>query len=185
MKLEQIDLSKLTRETYISCEIVESRNYLRNQTDEFIVFDFLIKWLEIINYLFSLTIISKNEIEISTEIKKKIEAGDFDKWRKMFWQWAGEDAEFNTRLNNCTLTDEIIGYMNDIFKIVTEREYKFQKHSIQELLNAANELRNYTRGHGVFSFEITQDMNRKLIEIHAVSYTHLVWEQLEFIQIIY
>lgn len=165
MKLEQIDLSKLTGETYISREIVEFRNYLRNQTDEFIVFDFLIKWLEIINYLFSLTIISKHEIQISTEIKKKIEYGDFDKWRKMLYQWADEDVEFDTRLNNCAVTGDIIGYMKDIFRTITLREYEFQEDSIQELLDSSNELRNYTRGHGVFTFEITQDMNGKLIEI--------------------
>ncbi|MGM9928797.1 MAG: hypothetical protein ACI35P_12700, partial [Bacillus sp. (in: firmicutes)] len=64
-ELKHADLAGLTKSTCISDEIVGFKRYLMNQIDEFLVFDFAIKWLEIVNYLFALTVISKNEIRIS------------------------------------------------------------------------------------------------------------------------
>lgn len=164
-QLKQIDLSKLTKETNIISEIIEFRRFLMNQIDEFIVFDYLIKWFENVNYLFALIAISRNKVKVSPTIKMELENADFRKWRELFEKLLDKDKEFKTRLNSFDKKEQIFDRFNRVYQIITLREYKFKNYSIKELLDAANKLRDYTRGHGVFTFEISQEMNLNLTEI--------------------
>ena len=48
---------------------------------------------------------------------------------------------------------------------VTNQNYTFHDHTLDLLFDKLRALRNYTRGHGVFTFEITREINLKLAEI--------------------
>ena len=46
---------------------------------------------------------------------------------------------------------------------------------MQELLEACNYLRDYTRGHGVFTFEISQYINLNLLKILVALLNSLIY----------
>lgn len=165
-QLEQIDLTVLERETCISEEIGEFKHYLIDQTtDQFIMFDLIVKWLEIINYFFALTAlsVSNKKCEIH-EFEKIIDHADFKKWRDVF-DGIVETEKLKEQINEHIVDVVAFDIFNDLWKILASRSYEFKDHSIQDLLEACNYLRDYTRGHGVFTFEISQEINLLLLKL--------------------
>lgn len=165
-QLKQIDLTVLERETCISEEIEEFKNYLIDQTmDQFVMFDLIVKWLEIVNYFFALTAlsVSNKKYEIH-EFEKNIDHADFKKWRDVFDSIV-EKEKLNEQINKYIVDVVAFDIFNDLWKILASRSYEFKDHSIQDLLEACNCLRDYTRGHGVFTFEISQEINLLLLRL--------------------
>lgn len=165
-QLEQIDLSVLDRATCISEEVEEFKYYLIDHTtDQFIVFDMIVKWLEIINYFFALTALSASNKRCEIhEFEKKIDHADFKKWRDVF-NAIVETESFNEKVNEYVFEDEVFDVFNEVWKILASRPYEFKTHYVQDLLEACNYLRDYTRGHGVFTFEISQEINLLLLRL--------------------
>lgn len=165
-QLEQIDLSVLDRATCISEELEEFKYYLIDQTtDQFIMFDMIIKWLEIINYFFALTAMSVSNRKFEMhEFEKSIDHADFNKWRAVFGHIIASE-KLNALVNEYIIDGDVFDAFNDLWKVLASRTYEFKAHSIQNLLEACNYLRDYTRGHGVFTFEISQEINLLLLKL--------------------
>lgn len=165
-QLEQIDLSVLDRATCISEEIEEFKYYLIDQTtDQFIMFDMIIKWLEIANYFFALTAVSVSNKKFEMlEFEKSIDHADFNKWRDVFDRVVVSE-KLNAKVNEYIVDVDVFEAFNELWKILASRTYEFKAYSIQDLLEACNYLRDYTRGHGVFTFEISQEINLLLLKL--------------------
>lgn len=165
-QLEQINLSILDRATCISEEVEEFKYYLIDQTtDQFIVFDMIVKWLEIINYFFALTALSASNKKCEIhEFEKELDHADFKKWRDVF-NAVVEMEDLNEKINDYALEDDVFDVFDEVWKILASRSYEFKARDIQDLLEACNYLRDYTRGHGVFTFEISQDINLRLLRL--------------------
>ena len=162
--LAKMSVSQLTEPNILVDELLAFSDYLQKCTDSFLVFDFTIKWLEIINYFYSLVSICKNECKVTDSILKKIDMADFDRWRDMRRSFA-KNSTVNLILNKTISERTVFTVFSDLWKTVVARDYSFAAYSISELLQATNRLRDYTRGHGVFTFEITWDVNMALAEI--------------------
>ena len=162
--LDNMSVHHLTETNILVDELVAFSDYLQKCTDPFLVFDFSIKWLEIINYFYSLVSVCKNECKVTNSILKKIEMADFDRWRDMRRSFA-KNATVDQILNKTVSDRTVFTVFSDLWRIVVARDYVFVAYSIAELLQAANRLRDYTRGHGIFTFEITWDVNTALAEI--------------------
>lgn len=163
-ELDNIDFSKLSNADMISEEIAGFKRYMETLTDDFLSFDYAIKWLEIVNYLFALVAFSKNDQSILNHTKK-IGYADFGRWREILKSGFKEDKELGLIMNTKCNDVSAFGEFEQLWQIVTSRQYDFEKHTVLNLLDAANKLRNYTRGHGVFTFDISQGINIGLIRI--------------------
>ena len=78
-------------------------------------------------------------------------------------------------VNEYEINIEIFKIFNSTWKLVTSRSYDFHSYTVQELLEACNYLRDYTRGHGVFTFEISQYINLNLLKILAALANSLIY----------
>ena len=163
--LNSIDLSKLKNENFISEEIADFKSYMETLTDDFQSFDYAIKWMEIVNYLFALVGFSKCCQPVFNE-KKKIVNADFGRWRSIVNNNCKEDNELSLIMNT-EFNDAAFKEFENLWSIITNREYHFELYTVQNLLDGVRKIRNYTRGHGVFTFEISQSINISLIKILA------------------
>lgn len=163
--ISKLHFGKLSRTNIFIDEIIGFKHYLECNTNSFLVFDYAIKWMEIVNYLCSLMSISRQGISVSQQNLARISHADFIKWSD-FRKKEGKDEKVNLFLaRELKKEDPVFATFYFVWSEVTSRPYSFSKYSINELLHALRELRNYTRGHGVFTFEISQEINLALIEI--------------------
>lgn len=164
-EIDKIDLTKLNKSNCISEEISCFKRYMKTLTDDFLSFDYAIKWLEITNYLFVLVGISKTNLLISANMQKILEYADFSKWRSIMNEISNEDSDLQNAIMNTESERIAFNEFENLWNIVTSRQYKFKKYTVEELLDGANKIRDYTRGHGVFTFDISQSINISLIKI--------------------
>jgi hypothetical protein len=164
-ELDNIALTKLNKSNCISEEISGFKRCMEILTDDFLSFDYAIKWLEITNYLFGLVGISKSNLLFSEKMQKMLEYADFGKWRSIVDEIVNEDSVLHAII--MTTEDERTAFyeFEKLWNIVTSRQYKFDQYTVKELLDGVNKFRDYTRGHGVFTFEISQTMNIGLIKV--------------------
>lgn len=158
-------------------EISIFKNYIERQLDQFLVFDYAIKWLEIINYMYTIIFFSKQGIDLTTNLRRSIQNADFEKWIKLRND-VESDEIVNTIMNHPYRNECVFQIFNNLWLAVSNKKIQFHDYSIKELLEAANKLRNYTRGHGVFTFEISQEMNLALIEILVFLINQLIGNHL-------
>ena len=163
-ELNKIDMGRFKTFSCVKKEISVFRWNMENMTDEVLSFDYAVKWLEITNYLFALIGISKNTVPVSARIRELIKNADFKKWRRFINDELVKDSDLMTILTSDS-NDVAFREFKKIWHIVTLRQYSFEKNTPQEMLDAANQLRDYTRGHGVYTFEVSQDINIALIKI--------------------
>ena len=164
-ELYHISLDRFPVSNLLIAEISKFKTNIEKITDNFQIFDYEIKWLEILNYFFALIMISKNQISITEEVRSFLSNADFNKWRRFL----DENVDRDNDLKNVMWTSENESFafksFDNIWFAVTSSHYIFSEYSTQEMLNACNRLRDYTRGHGVFTFEISQEINIELIRV--------------------
>lgn len=165
-ELNKLNLTDLTKLNLISKEILEFKKHMEEiVSDDFLSFDYAIKWLEVVNYLYALVAISKCDFIISDKIYNLLENADFGKWREIVKKLLNYDNDMKKIIMKRKNEMEPFCEFEKIWYIVTSRQYIFEQYNVDELLYGAKELRNYTRGHGVFTFEITKELNISLIKI--------------------
>ena len=163
--LSKIHLEALTQTNVILDEIMGFKHYLESSFNNFLVFDYAIKWMEIFNYLCSLISISSQRLGVSAKILSRLNNADFLRWSE-FRKKENKSEKVNLFLRkNFNYKDPVHVAFGFVWQEVTSRTYSFSKYTINELLHALRDLRNYTRGHGVFTFEISQEINLALVEI--------------------
>lgn len=163
--LSKIHLEALTQTNVILDEIIGFKHYLESSFNNFLVFDYAIKWMEIFNYLCSLISISSQSLCVSAKILSRLNNADFLRWSE-FRKKENKSEKVNLFLRkNFNNKDPVHVAFGFVWQEVTSRTYSFSKYTINELLHALRDLRNYTRGHGVFTFEISQEINLALVEI--------------------
>lgn len=172
-KLENIKLNKINQYNCIIDEIVAFKNHIINLTDKDLIFDYLIKSFENVNYMFALTSISRRQVKISNDVIEKIQFATFGTWRNIIDEQIEYDSELKALMLDLVSDASVFQTFNDIWHFVTSNNYEFEKYSLQKLLKAINELRNYTRGHGVFTLEISYEINQKLVEICVFLINHV------------
>lgn len=172
-KLENIKLNKINQYNCIIDEIVAFKNHIINLTDKDLIFDYLIKSFENVNYMFALTSISRRQVKISNDVIEKIQFATFGTWRNIIDEQIEYDSELKALMLDLVSDASVFQTFNDIWHFVTSNNYEFEKYSLQKLLKAVNELRNYTRGHGVFTLEISYEINQKLVEICVFLIDHV------------
>ncbi len=176
-EMEMVDLGILNKVSCISEEIEFFKQYLiRQTTNQFIMFDLSIKWMEIINYFFSITMLDVLRVNAREYIMEsdRIDYADFKKWRDVFDYEISKYKSFKF-VNEYEINIEIFKIFNSMWELVTSRSYDFHSYTVQELLEACNYLRDYTRGHGVFTFEISQYINLNLLKILVALLNSLIY----------
>jgi hypothetical protein len=108
--------------------------------------------------------VTNKKVFEAIEMEKGIDHADFKKWRDIFDNIV-ESEGFNDQVNEYSIDKEAFDTFNDLWKTLVSRSYVFKAHSVQDLLEACNYLRDYTRGHGVFTFEISQEINIRLLNL--------------------
>lgn len=162
--ISNLQLERLTVTNCIVDEIIAFKRYLDQNVNTFLIFDYEIKWLETINYLYTLIAISHQKVPLSRKVRKQIEMADFKKWINMRKDIV-HDRDIDKILCQPYDRNSAFQSFNKIWKAITARDFAFSEYSVDELLRASKELRNYTRGHGVFTFEISDEINLDLMEI--------------------
>nr|WP_308668123.1 hypothetical protein [uncultured Agathobacter sp.] len=178
-ELNKIDMTRLNGFSCISEEVSNFRKVTERLTDEFLCFDYSIKWMEITNYFFALIGISKRNLRLSEVLltkksREKLVYADFYKWRKFIDDISSTDEDLQTIITVAETDKTAFSEFGKIWTIVTSRHYSFKSYTVQEMLGATNKLRDYTRGHGVFTFEISQEINIGLIKILAFLLSRLM-----------
>ncbi len=164
--LARLKIDQLVKTNCIVDEIVFFRQYFENHLNEFVVFDYAIKWLEIVNYIYTLIAISKNEVVVTDpKISGRINYADFQKWRELRTRVVTDEDGLSVVIKRSSNDLNAFQEFNWVWKEVITQTYFFQKYSIEELLEGANKLRDCTRGHGVFTFDISQTINLKLLSV--------------------
>lgn len=162
--LSTLQIEKLHPNTLLSEEILSFSSFFDSQLNQFQIFDHNIKWLETCNYFFALVIISALKLPASSTIHQELEDADFSRWRKIR-KYTFSDSALQHSLCSPVQEQEVFFHFDYVWNAVTSRNYSFSVFSTDELLDAANALRDYTRGHGVFTFEISQEINLALLEV--------------------
>lgn len=166
-QLKQWDLADSVRTNRcksdsMSKEIIFFKEYLMRQKDVFYVFDYCIKWLEIVNYFFALSVISEKRVPVTPAAAKRIDSATFADWRA-FRQELSRSTAWEAQLLQPCEELEPFQCFQYVWTAMTSRAYQFQAYTLEELLEASNLLRDYTRGHGVFTFEISQELNLSVL----------------------
>lgn len=176
--LSKIHLEGFTQTNVILDEIIGFKRHLACTFNQFLVFDYAIKWMETFNYFCSLISISLQRTGVSTKALSRINYADFLKWSE--FRKKGSKSEKVDSFLSKTFSKEDPVHMAFCFvwKEVTSKTYSFSKYTINEFLHALRELRNYTRGHGVFTFEISQEINLALVEILVFLINQLIESKL-------
>lgn len=164
--LNMLDVRQQMDTNVIIDEIVAFKKQIEKISDDFQLFDTLIKWLEIINYFYALVLVSRNNITVTHDIANGLEYADYGKWIDFRKKCYKKDPEFKKALLNPIDNDKyIFSCFESIYQKVVNREYGFIKYNIENLLDASKILRDYTRGHGVFIFTIDYEQNLKILKI--------------------
>ena len=176
--LSKIHLEALTQTNVIIDEIIGFKRYLESSFNSFLVFDYAIKWMEIFNYLCSLVSISSQKLGVSGKILSRLNNADFLKWTEFRKKESKSEKVDLFLAKSFNEEDPVHEAFCFAWQEVTSRTYSFSKYTINELLHALRELRNYTRGHGVFTFEISQEINLALVEILVYLINQLIESKL-------
>lgn len=176
--LSKIHVEALTQTNVILDEIIGFKRYLECRVNSFLVFDYAIKWMEIFNYLCSLISISSQRLGVSAKILSRINNADFLKWSEFRKKESKSEKVDSFLAKTFNKEDPVHVAFCFVWQEVTSRTYSFSKYTINELLHALRELRNYTRGHGVFTFEISQEINLALAEILVYLINQLIKSKL-------
>lgn len=162
--ISRLQTDRLIVTNCIVDEIIAFRRYFDRNINRFLVFDYAIKWLETVNYLYTIIAVSHRAVPLSGKVRNRIVMADFKKWTELREKVVHDrDIDGIIRRNHCG--DSVFQSFQRIWKAVTVREYSFSEYTVAELIAASNQLRNYTRGHGVFTFEISDEINLDLLEI--------------------
>ena len=122
--------------------------------------------MEIVNYIYTLIAISKNELVVTDpKISGRINYADFQKWRELRTRVVTDEDGLSVVIKRSSNDLNAFQEFNWVWKEFITQTYFFQKYSIEELLEGANKLRDCTRGHGVFTFDISQTINLKLLSV--------------------
>lgn len=163
-----IQIGRLNKSNILIDEIVNLTYYLDKTINNFLVFDYAIKWLEIINYIFSLIAASRKPLAVSEEILPEFEDAGIGKWMSFRQDKKLARDKAVHQILTATVAKENCAAFSvfcSVWENVTKRKYEFKRHSVEELLRAVRHLRDYTRGHGVFTFEISHTIDLGLLEI--------------------
>lgn len=164
MIISKLQTDRLTVTNCIVDEIIAFKRYFDRNINRFLVFDYAIKWLETVNYLYTIIAFSHQEVPLSGKVRNRIVMADFKKWTELR-EKVVHDRDINGIISHSNCKASVFQSFQRIWKAVTVREYSFSEYTVGELISASNQLRNYTRGHGVFTFEISDEINLDLLEI--------------------
>ena len=162
--ISKLQTDRLTVTNCIVDEVIAFRRYFDRNINRFLVFDYAIKWLETVNYLYTIIAVSHQAVPLSGKVRNRIVMADFKKWTELR-ENVVHDRDIDGIISRSHRGDSVFQSFQRIWKAVTVREYSFSKYTVGELIAASNRLRNYTRGHGVFTFEISDEINLDLLEI--------------------
>jgi len=162
-----IQIERLDKSNILIDEIVNLTYYLDRTINSFLVFDYAIKWLEIINYIYSLIAASRKSLAVSDTVLPAMEEASIGKWIAFRQRKKARDKKLSAVLSETAAKEDRTAFLSfcSIWESVTGREHQFEVYSAEELLRAVKHLRDYTRGHGVFTFEISHTINLGLLEI--------------------
>ena len=162
--ISRLQTDRLIVTNCIVDEIIAFRRYFDRNINRFLVFDYAIKWLETVNYLYTIIAVSHRAVPLSGKVRNRIVMADFKKWTELR-EKVVHDRDIDGIISRSHCGDSVFRSFQRIWKAVTVREYSFSEYTVGELIAASNQLRNYTRGHGVFTFEISDEINLDLLEI--------------------
>ena len=205
---EQIKLAKSINtnsfeiENSLTNELMIFKNYLLENDNKFFVFDTLIKWLEIVNYFYTLVLLNILGISVARERKEEdhldvrpLELATFGDWQAIRNNWMkkarnsirNEDNMFSkesyltyeTMLQGKIEDNNVLADAKDLYKSITTRDLDSKQiKDFGSLLQLMKTVRDYTRGHGVFTFEITDKINLELMRIIVSTINNLVHSNL-------
>lgn len=193
--IKNMQLDTVKSDNCIVSELWNFRRYYETNVNQFLVFDYSVKWLEIINYFYSLILLYIFEKDV-TDVADDMKEATFGKWRGIRYQLLFSKGKRKELLmmsvkgyDRYKQYKEMIKYVvddsiidryrfvwNAIGGVMENKSWvsKGEKATIEDLLGGLVFIRDYTRGHGVFTFEINPQVNLSILEILVYLTNHLV-----------
>lgn len=196
--LNTLEISNINTGNCIISELFSFEHYMRETINPFLVFDAAIKWCETINYLYSLILLQAIGITVDEARNNRsfdIHEATFGKWINFRYQVLSfkskklrgycQDIETTTNyveqyklMIQTTISDKILEDLIFIEKAIGIDSENIKQTSkgvtIDTLLRELNRIRDYTRGHGVFTFEINDEINIAILQILVVLINNLL-----------
>ena len=187
--LDTLEISNISTGNCIISELFSFEYYMRETINPFLFFDAAIKWCETINYIYSLILLEAIGITVDEAINNRrfdINEATVGKWINLRHQvlsfkpkkLRGYCQDLETTMNyvehyklmlektiskkileDLVFVDKAIGISSENIKQTSEGV------TIDTLLRELNRIRDYTRGHGVFTFEINDKINIAILRM--------------------
>lgn len=196
--LNTLEISNINTGNCIISELFSFEHYMRETINPFLIFDAAIKWCETINYLYSLILLQAIGITVDEARKNRsfdIHEATFGKWINFRYQvlsfkskkLRGYCQDIETTMNyvkqyklmfQTTISEKVLEDLIFIEKAIgidsENINGKSKGVTIDTLLRELNRVRDYTRGHGVFTFEINEEINIAILQILVVLINNLL-----------
>lgn len=179
---EKLQSNQYEEKNIFICNYIIANKYLQNEIDTFQVFKMLLNTLEMINCFYNLILISYQEWNILSILQRQkniFENATFGSWIMLRNFLLGEKQKKRTIQNS------VVYNKCEQFKIMMQNEkfdYKLFEHlyhminkegqekkittiGLSTSFEEIRDFRNSTRGHGVYTFKITDELNLCLMKI--------------------
>lgn len=196
--LDTLEMANINIGNCIISELFSFEHYMRETINPFLVFDAAIKWCETINYLYTLILLQAIGITVDEAKNNRsfdIREATFGKWINFRHQLLSFKSKklsrycqnIDTTINyvkkyklmiQTTISDKVLKDIIFIEKVIGIDSENIKKKSkiltIDTLLRELNRIRDYTRGHGVFTFEINEEINIAILKILVILINNLL-----------
>lgn len=183
-KLQNNQTLEMKNRNLFEYSYVEMNKYLQNELDTFQSFKILLNMLEMLNYFYTIILVSYQEYSVLTLINRqpdKLTNATFGSWIKLREFLSGKKQMnqilhnsyayekckyFKTMMENELCDYYLFAQLYQLMDIKVQNSNKIDsKFNLSSSFKMMRDFRNDTRGHGVYTFEITEELNLSLIEI--------------------
>lgn len=190
-KLQNTQIIKKEKNNLLVSNYIEMDRNLQNEVDAFQSFKTLLNMLELLNYLYTIILVSYQEWSVSTLLHQqcdKLTNATFGSWIKLriflsgknqFKQISNSDSYDRCKCFKSMMESEMCDYelFTQLYRLMHMENLIPNKEDNKIKLSYSFEImrifRNNTRGHGVYTFEITDELNLSLVEIIKCWYQKL------------
>lgn len=188
--LNSLKSNCLNRENEITKELEHFRRYYMFSVNPFMVFDHSIKWIEILHYFYTLVLISILQVnaheicrcreEYFGNKRDYLAQASFGAWKDMRERLQSLPSgnlsaerrtsydRYNQLMTGAIRDKKILLLYNFVWGSISEEKEYFDCSTnicMNDFFAALVRVRNYTRGHGIYTFEMNTEINLALIQI--------------------
>lgn len=182
--MDDLDILSGNEESCVIEELLAFKNVVRETDDIFECFDLGVKWMENLNFIYTLKLLQILHISVQ-DINERIKNATFGTWGNIrekppkdtiVEQNIHAYSEYS-KVMNMEVNENIVVELDKILCKVGIKETSGQmsgnKMTVNQLLEYLNKVRNYTRGHGAYTFKFDSNLNMAIISVLAFLIKHM------------